>query len=398
MKTTTKFVTASGKGLPNESRAIAKKVAEESMKKLGKKPDMTIVYCDVSYDVKEVLKGVREATNRAPLVGCTSYGEFTEDNTGMGTVSMALISSDDMKFFPALAKGLKEDFDRTTDEFKQKLPENVDGFPYKYGLLYIDGMTGLGEEVALATSLKFPEVSLVGGGAVDMSMRNTYVFLNDETVTDGAVLCLILSKKKMGMSVTHGTSPSFGPLKVTKAKDNIVFELNNRPAWDVWKETIAEDARKRFGIDVSKISTKLEDIMPILMNYEPGLKIDDKHYKVRGAFSVTESGAMVFMCGVTQGSELYVMTCTLESTIDAAKRGSREAVKSLGGKPSGALVVDCAARGMMLGNNFPKAAEAINKGIDAPLLGFEAMGEICMAPGQFSGFHNSTIVTLALPE
>ncbi len=395
---TTKFVTASVKGARGESYEAAKRVTGEAMKKLGEKPHIAIVYCDVSYDVSEALKGIREAGNNVPLIGCTSSGEFTEKEAQNGTISIALISSDDMKFFPVIAKGLRDNIDKVADELKQKLPDSIEGFPHKYGLLYIDGLTGVGEEIALATSLRFSDVSLVGGGAVDMGMKNTFVFMNDEAATDAAALCLIFSKKEMGMSVTHGMMPTFGPLKVTKAKDNIVFELNNRPAWEVWKETIAKDARKRYGIDVSRVSTRLEDIMPVLMDYQPGLKINEEHYKVRGAFSVTDEGALVFMCGVVEDSEIYIMTCTTESLIDAAKRGGKEAVRSLGEKPSGAIIVDCAARGILLGNNFPKAIEELRNGINAPLLGFEAMGEICMAAGQFSGFHNATMVALALPE
>ena len=134
------------------------------------------------------------------------------------------------------------------------------------------------------------------------------------------------------------------------------------------------------------------------MIYQPGLKIDESHYKVRGTFRVTPEGAMVFMCSIAEGSELYAMTCTQESLIEAATRGSKEAVKDLGGKPSGALIMDCGVRGILLGDDLPEAVEEIKKGINAPLLGYEAMGEICMAAGQFSGFHNATIVSIVLPE
>jgi len=395
---TTKFATASAKGSAKESYATAKNAAAEAMRKLGKRPDLAIVYCDVNYNAGEVLRGIREKTCGAPLIGCTSNGEFTENGLKSGSISVALIASDDMKFFTSIAKGLKEDIDGSAEELKQKLPESVGGFPYRYGLLYIDGMTGVGEEIALAISVRLPEVSLVGGGAVDMSMRNTYVFLNDEVATDAAALCLMFSKKKMGMSVTHGMTPAFGPLRVTKVKDNVVLELNNRPAWDAWKDIVAEDAKKHYGIDVSKLGTGMEDALSLLIDYQPGLKIDGDRYKIRGAFSVTPAGAMVFMCGVAEGSELYVMTCTTESLIEAAARGGRDAIRSLGGKPAGALIVDCSARGMLLGSNLPRAVEELKRGLDAPILGFEAMGEICMAPGQFSGFHNATVVTLALPE
>jgi hypothetical protein len=390
---TTKVVTAYGRGA--EGYETARRTAEEAMKKLGRKPDIAVVYCDVSYEVREVLRGIREVAGSA-LVGCTSYGEFTDSSVGVNTISLMLIASDDMKFYTAMVRGLKEDIDRAAGELKEKLQVDAGDFPYRYGLLYMDGFTGVGEEIALAVSLRFPGVSLAGGGAVDMSMRNACVFLDDEAATDAAVLCLILSRKKIGMSVSHGMIPSFGPMEVTKAKGNVVFELDNKPAWETWKSAIAENALKMYGIEVSKLSTK--QALPSLMIYQPGLKIDENHYKVRGTFRITPEGAMVFMCGVAEGSELYVMTCTKESLIEAATRGSKEAVKDLGGKPSGALIMDCSVRGILLGDDLPKAVEEIKKGINAPLLGYGAMGEICMTAGQFSGFHNATIVSIVLPE
>jgi hypothetical protein len=34
---------------------------------------------------------------------------------------------------------------------------------------------------------------------------------------------------------------------------------------------------------------------------------------------------------------------------------------------------------------------------DIPILGWETYGEICMEPGQFSGFHNTTSVVVLIP-
>ena len=396
-KMTTKFSTEQVSGPAKDSYALAKKATEGALKKLGGKPDLAVVYCDVIYDTREVLRGIRETTKDTPLIGCTSYGEFTEKEAHRGTISVALICSDDMKFYTAIARNLKEDPDRAVNDLKKALPSEVRGFPYSYGLLYLDSLTGMSEEIVLGIHLAFPDAALVGGGAADISMDEPQVFSNDEAATDALALCTIFSKKKMGMSVTHGLSPAFGPLKVTKAKDNVVLELNNRPAWEEWKETVAEDVKKNYGIDLSDAGQ--EQAMSILLvHYLLAIKTDEDSYKIRGVSWVTKEGGLVFMCGVVESSELYVMSYTKDGLINAAKKGAARALKDLNTKPAGALIMDCAARGIILDEKFIGEAKGIRDALGTPLLGFEAMGEVCMAPGQFSGFHNATVVSLVLPE
>ena len=393
----TVIATSGMKGSAGESYGLAKKAAEKALKDLGRKADLAVVYCDVSYDAREVVRAVREVTG-APLAGCTSYGEFTERGNETGSIAISLISSDDMKFFSAMAKGLKEDSEAAAEELKRSLPSKVEGFPDLYGLIYLDGLTGRGEEISLSISMGFDGIPLIGGGAADMSGRESFVFSDDAVASDAVVLCIIASRKPLGMGVAHGMSVKFGPLKVTKAKENVVFELNGKAAWEVWKAVVAEDAKKTFGIDTSRLGMGLEDLASILVNYLPAIRLDGSIYKIRAVFSVTEDGAMVFMCGVPQESELYVMGYTRENMIESAGIAAEAANKSIGGKVSGVLIIDCAAREMILGKDFPEALNEFRRVFRVPIFGFGAMGEIYMARGQFSGFHNATSVVLALPE
>ena len=65
----------------------------------------------------------------------------------------------------------------------------------------------------------------------------------------------------------------------------------------------------------------------------------------------------------------------------------------------GAIVMECAVRLFLLGDNFRKAPEAITSVLgDIPMIGAETYGEIRMTPGEFSGFHNTTTVVLLLVE
>ena len=86
--------------------------------------------------------------------------------------------------------------------------------------------------------------------------------------------------------------------------------------------------------------------------------------------------------------------------IASARKAAAIAKKKAGNtKLSGALIFDCVCRGLLLGKDFSMAVDEFKNVLGSiPILGWETYGEICFAPGEFSGFHNTTSAVLLLPE
>jgi methyl-accepting chemotaxis protein len=69
------------------------------------------------------------------------------------------------------------------------------------------------------------------------------------------------------------------------------------------------------------------------------------------------------------------------------------------GAIAGAIVFDCICRNLILGDEFHTAVKGISDELGgAPLAGYETYGEIALAAGDMSGFHNTTTVVLAFPR
>ncbi len=68
-------------------------------------PDLVIVFISPEYDYQEALKGILSLTGGAPLIGCSSAGEFTERGVQSQSVVVAAIASDAMRF--AIGRGDK---------------------------------------------------------------------------------------------------------------------------------------------------------------------------------------------------------------------------------------------------------------------------------------------------
>jgi len=60
----------------------------------GEKVDLILLFAGVNHHLNHVKEGVLSVTNKALLIGCTSAGEFNEDEVISDGVVCALISSD----------------------------------------------------------------------------------------------------------------------------------------------------------------------------------------------------------------------------------------------------------------------------------------------------------------
>ncbi len=396
----TKLVTSLGKG-----RNAAEKAVQHAREKLGTAPvTLSFVYSSPVYELEEVVDVVRTSTANAPLIGATSAGEFTEEGVERGSVAVGLLASDDIKAFTSLARGVGGDPESAMREVVADLPRKVESYPYLNVILLVDGLSGVGEEVTLLALYLFGrELKIVGGMAGDdFRMERTCIFVGDEVCSDAVGVCLLASKKPMFTGVKHGHVPLSRPLRATRARGNVLYEVNNRPAWEVWKEETAEAARKR-GIEVTELRSSAE-VARFLTNYPLGLATENEgEYKIRWPAGMNEDGSLNFTCGIAEGavfrimdgSNLEAQTRTME---EAALIAMHNAAAAGYHHFAGALIFDCAVRQLMLGERFGESVSRVRHVLpDVPILGWETYGEIRLEPGQFSGFHNTTSVVLLLP-
>ncbi len=385
---------------------VARDAAMQAKEELeGGRIDLSIVYSSSEYDPLEVVDAVRKVTGNALLIGASSAGEFTERKVESGSVAVGLLSSDEIKVFTAMAEGVTGDPEAAVKEIAAKLPAEVAGYPYMTAIVLIDGLSGVGEEVALLASYILDrEVRIVGGMAGDdFKMKETFVFCDDRVATDALSVCLFASKMPLFTGVMHGHTPLSRALKVTRAQANVLHEINDLPAWDVWKEETAEIAWNR-GVDVEKLADPAE-IAQFFTIHSLGLATENEgQYKIRWPVSMNDDGSLNFTCGIAEGSVFRIMDGSdQENQINAAEGAAvlaKESAENAGYfEFAGMLVFDCAVRQLMLGSRFPEAVDRFKKVLPGvPLLGWETYGELRLEPGQFSGFHNTTSVVLLLPD
>jgi len=394
----TKMVTAIGKA--ENTRDAVTQALDSALKKLGPGPvSLALVFASSDYEHKVVVKEVRARTGNAPLLGCTSAGEFTEIEDAKKSIGLALISSDTHKFFTSAGYNLRENALECLQQASARLPQKVEGYPHRAALLLHDGLVGRGEEAVLAATIALgPTLHFAGGSAADdLKFKETFVFVDDEVSQNSVGLCLIASKKPLTIGFQHGHKPFSEALTITRATENVLYEINNRNAWEVWKEVAREKAAAK-GIDVDSLQDE-SDVGQFLIRYELGLSTGPQ-YKVRVPLSKNGDGSLNFACTIPEGATFRIVESSTDDQLQSAMEAARHALKAVDrSQLAGALIFDCVCRRIILEDQFYQGVNRIKELIGPiPLLGFETYGEICMEKGQLSGYHNTSTVVLLIPD
>ncbi|MBS2011822.1 MAG: FIST C-terminal domain-containing protein [Deltaproteobacteria bacterium] len=391
----THVVTASARG--TAARAAESLVRDLERGLDGREAALIMVFASTEQPLGEVAAILTGAFPKSTVLGASTAGEFTERGDTKGAVCAVAIAGE-LKVYAGIGAGVRASPERAVAQALEGLPRAIAGYPYRTGLLLIDTMAGNCEEVTLIAAAELGADEPLAGGAAgdDLKMESTIVSCGGRAASDAVVIGQIFSKAPIGVGVCHGHRPLSQPLKVTKAKGNVVEEIEGRPAWEVWRER-TRDAAMEQGLDVDALATSEET--SFLLRFEAGLAAGQE-YKIRAPLARSEGGAIDFACGVPEGAVIRITESTPRDQIVSAREAARRAKAKLGGRPpAGAIVFDCICRNLILRDEFGAAVKGMVEELgNVPLAGFETYGEIALDAGDMSGFHNTTSVVLVFPR
>lgn len=376
------------------------KIAQEKLG--GRKPDLVIAFASVVFDQKELVRGIREASDKAPLIGCSDAGEITNEGPSEKSVGVMAIQSDRITFTTGLGRdikaGAREAGQAVAREVSQKAPATLRAF-----IMLPDVLTGNGAEIVRGVlEVLGPHFPVVGGApGDDFLFEKTYEYRDDE-VAAGAVAGVGLSGNfSIGIGVRHGWIPIGIPMKVTKSEGAIVHELDNRPAISIYEDYFGQKAEE----------LRKEPLARMAITYPLGIKLPDMdEYLIRDPITVDEKGSITCAAEIPEGSEIRLMIGSKEKAVEAAKDAAHKLMKDFemdNAKPKFVLMFNCIAREKLFAQKAKDEIDAVMGviGKDLPLLGFYTYGEQAPVGGEIhdtekiaSRFYNETVVMFAVGE
>ncbi len=369
--------------LRGEFQAVSARIAG---RKLG------ILYLPPDVEPSPFLKAAVEGLGDRVIGATTGGAAFTERGHTRDGIVAGVLGGAEFDYALQVATGLSR---APTTSVRGACEPLVDAARKHVGrspalLTLADGLAMDGG-VLLDTLLRCtpPHWQLFGGAAGDdVDFSNVRVFVDEDVLNDAAVMVALFSDAPPAVAVEHGWSGIEGgrELVVTEVEGRTLLRLDGRAAAEVYCEEL-----ERLGlIDAG------QHPLETTTRYELGAKTVYGELKIRGAQSISKDGSVKLAGGLPRGTVLRVVTATPEELISAARSVATRALASFEQRPvRGALVFDCAARLMHLGERYPEQTAAFSAGRSFPIVGTTVFGEFAKFGGSVEGFHNATVVMAA---
>lgn len=248
--------------------------------------DNYIVFITEDYILK--LENIREKFKNRTFYGAVVPYIITNKSIFYSSIAVIKLKKEKSLFKLLNMKEISND--------EKKFLENINS---KSILLFVDGLSRYFEKLVnnLNDSLN-KRVKVIGAGLgyKDFSHKFT-IFDKDDTYKDHSLITGIDQNIRMGFS--HGWKPIYSPLVVTKSKENILYELNGEPAFEIYKKVLYE-------ID-EQVITK-ENFFKIAKNYPFAmLSFSNEDLIVRDPVKANDDGSIQIVSSINEMESLYIM-------------------------------------------------------------------------------------------
>jgi hypothetical protein len=363
---------------------MGRNLAEGLISKLGAPPDAAWLFCSPGDQMDLMVKGVHEAIGGCNLIGCTTAGEISSSGFSTGSVVLGGIVSDQIEFEFVSVSRIGRDSEAAGRKLAAAFTNGI-----RYVQLFSDGTTGNGCAILRGMDSVFKAAVPVSGGTAGDSGKflKTWQFINGQVQSDSAVAIGFRGEFKLGTGVCSGWEPIGLPKKVTRSRENVLYELNGESALNVYERFLGKHAKNLPAVGV-EYPLGLMDPTSEPSNGNPLL--------LRATMSVNREERSIRFAGELPQDAMVQFTCGDRSTLlDATDRAVDSALGDLGtdSQPAVVFFYSCMARKILLGLRTKEEFERVRARIDAsvPCIGFYSYGEYCRTGrGEPNRLHNET--------
>jgi hypothetical protein len=324
----------------------------------------------------------------AIVLGCSTGGEIHGSDVLDESLSLTSLSFDRTRL--NCAEAVVEDASDSFDAGKT-IGKCLAAADLKTIFILSDGTRVNGSELIRGVRAHAGNKVVITGGLAGDGPRfgTTYVGLND-TPAPGRVAAVGFYGD--AIAVGHGSAGGwdvFGPERqITRSKGNVLYELNGKPALDLYKHYLGEDAERLPG---SALLFPLKVFPPDRPNEaltRTIVAIDEKER------------AMTFAGDMPQGYSAQLMRGNFDRLVEGAADAAHQAALPLPGNRV-AVLVSCIGRKLLLGQRICEEVEAVKDvfGDGTALTGFYSYGEVSPhAATDCAELHNQTMTITLFGE
>lgn len=326
---------------------------------------------------------------RSLVIGCSTAGEILGTQIFDESVSAAIVRFDqtDLRMASAPVQSVDDSFAAGQDLARQLNDARLKGM-----LVLSDGLNVNGSELVRGLNSHVPPSVVVTGGLAGDGdrFRRTWV-MHDRRPQPGFVTAVGFYGDHI--QIGHGSKGGwdrFGPeRRITKSKGNVLFELDGRPALQLYKEYLGDRAS---GLPATGL------LFPLAVRATQ----TDSKILVRTILGVNEDNqSLTFAGDISEGAYAQLM----KANFDRLVQGASEAATSTNlaaddDSATLAVAISCVGRRLVLGERTEEETEAtldvLPKGTQQ--IGFYSYGEISPYATGTCDLHNQTMTLTTFSE
>ena len=343
----------------------------------AQEPNLVLLFVSDAHadHYREVAALVGSEFPTALLVGCTARGVIggglEKESSCALSLTVASLPGVSLSPFHLAAEELP-DAECASAFWAERFGSQADGA--SCFLLFADPFSIDVEQTVRGLEVAFPGIPALGGVASGGQAPGENAFyIGSDVHRSGAIGIALSGNILVDTVVAQGCQPVGSPMFVTRARDNILFELDGRPALHMLQEVME-------GLCASDREVARQSLLLGLGIGEGQGPYDRGDFLVRNLLGQDEpTGAL--MVGAMLADNAVVQFQLRDA--DAAREELAEALSQVGEGSAGALLFSCLGRGEGLYGRANHDSDQIRAHCGSiPVAGFFAEGEVGPVAGE----------------
>ena len=337
----------------------------------------------------QALDDITNIFSDAIIMGASSAGEIYQDEIYDNTLSVVV-----MKFEKTLLGASKHYAITPQTSYESGIHLAKELYLSDLAALFVlsDGLNANGSQLTQAIASIIPASIPVTGGLAADSDRFEYTWIMVDGKPQSGFVCAVGFYGE-DVRVVHASKGGWDRLGleriVTKSENNILYELDNMPALEIYKKYLGDKAE---GLPATGL----------LFPLELKAKHDSDESKVRTILAVNEEeNSITFAGDIPEGSHVTLMKANYNRIID----GASQAAESLdlcdyNKEPLVCIAISCVGRRLVLKSRVEEELEAILDVLpeNTHQVGFYSYGEISPLASGKCDLHNQTMTLTVIWE
>ncbi|WP_027395023.1 FIST signal transduction protein [Aquimarina latercula] len=335
-----------------------------------------------------ILEEVKKLFDNSEIIIGSSAGEILGANVTENTISLTAVEFENSTY--KLSHQNILDTQKDAFETGKRLAAQLPSENLKHIFIVSEGSYVNGSALIDGVEEIHREIPCTGGLCGDDARFEKTLVGYNENPKEGEIVAVGFYGDSLQItSAQYGGWTPFGPERIiTKSDNNVLFELDNQPALDLYKKYLGD---------------KASELPQSALLYPLSVKTEGrKEAIVRTILSIDEEkNAMILAGDVPEGSVVQLMMANIDKIAEGASKAAEIAMKSRDKDPQLALLVSCIGRKLVMDQRVEEEIEEVIEevGENAVITGFYSYGEL--APFSNSTrceLHNQTMTLTLLSE